>query len=145
MATLVKTALDPRRVQYTWVVSYTELIDAATSQAIVLQVLNAEDVQIVGTSWELITPFTDAGSISAVAATVGDGSDVDAFGAIADVFTLAGVYAGGGAAMGTMAGGVSLTATFTATGANFGDGAVTGLDTGSVAFTAIVQRHLKVS
>jgi len=142
---LVKTVVAPRLVQYSFVVGFAELNAAATTQAIVLKVMGDEDMQVVGSSWELIIPFADAGSISAVGVTVGDGSDVDAYGAIADVFTTAGTYAGAGAALGTKAAGVSLTATFTATGANFGDGATSDLDAGSVCFTVLVLRHLKVS
>ena len=147
MPALVRKQLHSQHIrQETYFIDYTELIDAGTSQAFTLATLGAEDMQILGTSVEIITTFADAGSISNVVVDVGDGTDVDAWIDNVDVFgPTAATYSGGMTAPNTKASGKALTATFTATGAPFGDGTDAGLDSGGVALSFIIMRHMKAN
>lgn len=134
MATALHTSrpVGVNLLQMSYAVDYSELIDAATTQTIALGTLPA-GAQVVMAYLDLVVPFEDAGSISAVGLEVGTVGDPNAF--IVSQELLSGATAGRlrGDGVNPSGSGVAVKAKFTATGANFGDGAATDLDTGTVA------------
>lgn len=113
-------------------VDYSELTAAATTETLDLVTLPT-GAQIDLCLVEILTTFSDAGSITDVTVEVGTAADPDAFQTSTDVFgPAAGYYRADGA--NPSASGVAVKAKFTATGANFGDGADTDLDDGLVDF-----------
>lgn len=113
-------------------VDFSELTAAATTETVDLVTLPT-GAQIDLCVVDLLTTFSDAGSITDVTVEVGTAADPDAFVTSTDVFgPAAGQYRADGA--NPSASGVLVKAKFTATGANFGDGANTDLDDGLVDF-----------
>ena len=121
-------------------VDFSELTAAATTETLDLVTLPTGaqmDLCLV----EILTTFSDAGSISDLAVEVGTAADPDAFQASTDVFgPAAGQYRADGA--NPSASGVAVKAKFTATGDDLGDGADTNLDDGLV---DIILRYTIVS
>lgn len=112
-------------------VDYTELTAAAASESLSIVTLPAGAVGVA--AWiDVVTAFTDAGSISALGLEIGDSADPNALLTSVDGFAVTGraqnVAAGSTEIWASMA--VELKAT--ATGANLGDGASTDLDSGIV-------------
>ena len=113
-------------------VDFSELTAAATTETVDLVTLPT-GAQIDLCVVDLLTTFSDAGSITDVTVEVGTAADPDAFVASTDVFgPAAGQYRADGA--NPSASGVLVKAKFTATGDDLGDGAATNLDDGLVDF-----------
>ncbi len=113
-------------------VDFSELTAAATTETVDLVTLPT-GAQIDLCVVDLLTTFSDAGSITDVTVEVGTASDADAFVTSTDVFgPAAGQYRADGA--NPSASGVLVKAKFTATGDDLGDGAATNLDDGLVDF-----------
>lgn len=132
MASVVKRALGNYIQLWTATIPYTDLIDAATTQAVACFTLPANATLLGGAEVDVVTLFADAGSISAVTVQVGSSGDPDG------LFTATGAFTGD--TLGRLVGiypalvgdGLAVEALFTATGANFGDAATTDLDAGQV-------------
>lgn len=115
-------------------VNYTDFVAADTTETVDVGTLPADWVHIAAYA-EVITTFSDAGSVSNVVMEIGTGSDADALIDGHDVFgPAAGTRYQGGAAEGQSWAGVTVKAAATATGANLGDGTDTGLDAGKVRY-----------
>jgi len=113
-------------------VDFSELTAAATTETVDLVTLPT-GAQIDLCVVDLLTTFSDAGSITDVTVEVGTAADPDAFVTSTDVFgPAAGQYRADGA--NPSASGVLVKAKFTATGDDLGDGAATNLDDGLVDF-----------
>ena len=113
-------------------VDFSELTAAATTETVDLVTLPT-GAQIDLCVVDLLTTFSDAGSITDVTVEVGTAADPDAFVTSTDVFGPAvGQYRADGA--NPSASGVLVKAKFTATGDDLGDGAATNLDDGLVDF-----------
>ena len=134
MATALHTArpYGDNMLQMSYAVDSSELTAAATTQTIALGTLPA-GAQVAMAYLDLVAPFTDAGSISAVGLEVGSAGDPDALIVSQELMSgaAAGYLRGDGANPSASA--MALKAKFTATGANFGDGATSDLDAGTVA------------
>ena len=133
MPTLIQSrALGVSLVHKVYRVDYTELQAASTTESISLTTLPAG--AIGAAAWiDVVSAFTDAGSISALGLEIGDAGDPNALVASVDGFAVTGrvqnVAVGATEIWASMA--VVLKAT--ATGANLGDGAgTTALDSGAV-------------
>ena len=111
-------------------VDFSELTAAALTETVDLVTLPT-GAQVSLCIVDLITTFSDAGSISNLTVEVGTAATADAFVTSTDVFgPAAGQYRNDGA--NPTASGVLVKAKFTAVGANLGDGATTALDDGLV-------------
>jgi len=111
-------------------VDFSELTAAALTETVDLVTLPT-GAQISLCIVDLITTFSDAGSISDLTVEVGTAADPDAFITSTDVFgPAAGQYRADGA--NPSASGAAVKAKFTATGANLGDGADTSVDAGEL-------------
>lgn len=113
-------------------VDYSELIAAATTQTIALVTLPA-DAEIMAAWVDLVTVFSDAGSITAIGLEVGSTADPDSIQTSTEL--LSGPPSTGRVRQqgaGETGSGLAVKAKFTATGANFGDGATTDVDAGAV-------------
>lgn len=125
-------ALGVSLVHKVYRVDYTELTAADTSESLSIVTLPAGAVGVA--AWvDVVSAFTDAGSISALGLEIGDSADPNALLTSVDGFAVTGrsqnVAAGSTEIWASMA--VELKAT--ATGANLGDGAgTTDLDSGIV-------------
>ena len=113
-------------------VDFSELTAAATTETVDLVTLPT-GAQIDLCVVDLLTTFSDAGSITDVTVEVGTAADPDAFVTSTDVFgPAAGQYRADGA--NPSASKVAVKAKFTATGDDLGDGSASNLDDGLVDF-----------
>jgi hypothetical protein len=110
---------------------YTELVAAATTQTISLCTLPA-DASVHAVSVDLLTDYSDAGSISSITLQVGSSGDPNSFFTALEVlsgspantrYEQKGVWESGD--------GLAVKCLATATGANFGDGTDTDVDGGA--------------
>ncbi len=133
MASLLQSrALGVATVQRTYVIDYTELDAASTTQSVSLTTLPAGAIGMA--CWiDVTTAFTDAGSISALGIEVGDSADPNALVSSVDGFAVSGRSQNIAAGSTEVWGGMAVEVKVTATGANLGDGAgTTSLDGGQV-------------
>lgn len=126
-----KRAIGSNIIHEQWLIDYTELIDASTTQSIALTTLPVGTMGL-GASIAITALATDAGSISALNIEVGDTADPDALVSAVDMFAVGGIVQNVACGSTETWSGMSVAAKFTATGANLGSGSATDLDSGAV-------------